>query len=152
MEIREYLPSDCNEMAELFHRTVHSVNIRDYTKEQIDAWASGDLGLDVWNRSFLEHDTLVAIAGSMIVGFGDMDKSGYLDRLFVHKDHQRKGIAEALCNQLESRNSSRCFTTHASITAKPFFEKRGYQVIKEQSVERRGVFLKNYVMEKNIRW
>lgn len=31
------------------------------------------------------------------------------------------------------------------------FEKRGYAVVKEQSVERRGVFLKNYVMEKNIR-
>lgn len=36
----------------------------------------------------------------------------------------------------------------SSITAKPFFEKRGYIVIKEQTVERFGVELRNYVMEK----
>lgn len=39
-------------------------------------------------------------------------------------------------------------TTHASITANPFFEKRGYQVAKEQQVERQGIFLTNYVMIK----
>ena len=37
---------------------------------------------------------------------------------------------------------------HASITARPFFEKRGYRVIKEQKVERQGVLLTNFVMEK----
>ncbi len=37
--------------------------------------------------------------------------------------------------------------THASVTAKPFFEKRGYRVVKEQFVERKSVFLKNYIME-----
>lgn len=41
-----------------------------------------------------------------------------------------------------------CFITHASITARPFFEKRGYRVIREQLVERRGEKLKNFVMEK----
>ena len=46
-------------------------------------------------------------------------------------------------------------TTHASITAKPFFRKRGYRVVKEQQVERpagvppRRVKLTNYVMEKD---
>ena len=39
-------------------------------------------------------------------------------------------------------------TTHASITARPFFEKRGYRVVKEQQVERHGVLLTNFVMEK----
>ena len=41
-------------------------------------------------------------------------------------------------------------TTHASITARPFFEKRGYHVVKEQQVERRGVVLINYVMIKRL--
>ena len=39
--------------------------------------------------------------------------------------------------------------THASITAKPFFEKRGFSVVKEQSLERQGLFLTNYIMEKD---
>lgn len=40
------------------------------------------------------------------------------------------------------------YTTHASITARPFFEKRGYRVVRAQQVERQGLYLTNYVMEK----
>ena len=67
--------------------------------------------------------------------------------LYVHKDYQRKGVASAICNKLEQRVQGKIFT-HASITARPFFENRGYKVIKEQQVERQGVFLRNFVMEK----
>ena len=67
--------------------------------------------------------------------------------MYVHADYQGRGIATAICNKLEQSVSGK-IVTHASVTAKPFFEKRGYKVIKEQSVERQGVFLTNYVMEK----
>ena len=43
------------------------------------------------------------------------------------------------------------FTTHAALTARPFFLARGYQVVQEQQVERRGVLLTNFVMEKRVR-
>lgn len=76
-----------------------------------------------------------------------MADDGYLDRLYVHADHQRQGIATALCDRLE-QSVPGPFTTHASITAKPFFEKRGYTVVKEQAVERHGVLLTNFVMVK----
>jgi len=39
-------------------------------------------------------------------------------------------------------------TADVSITAKPFFEKKGYEVLKKQSVERKGVLLTNYRMRK----
>jgi len=38
-------------------------------------------------------------------------------------------------------------TTDASITAKPFFEKRGYVVQTEQNVECRGQYLTNFKMQ-----
>ncbi len=41
MEIRSYAPSDIREMAALFYDTVHTVNARDYTPAQLDAWATG---------------------------------------------------------------------------------------------------------------
>lgn len=147
MILRKYEPSDCPEMAELFYNTVHTVNAKDYTKEQLDAWASGTVDLDAWNRSFLEHETVVAVEDDRIVGFGDMDSTGYLDRLYVHADAQKKGVAAAICDELE-RTVKGKIVTHASITARPFFEKRGYIVIKEQQVERKGVLLTNFVMEK----
>ena len=147
MVIRKYQVADCREIANLFYDTVHSVNAKDYTEEQLTVWATGNVDLDLWNRSFLEHYTLVAVDGALLVGFGDIDKTGYLDRLYVHKDFQRKGIASALCNGLEQVVAG-TILVHASITARPFFEKRGYVVKKEQQVERQGVLLTNYVMEK----
>lgn len=105
MMLRKYQPSDCSEMAELFYHTVHGINARDYSKEQLDAWATGQVDLDKWNQSFLEHESVVAVEDGNI-------------------------------------------TTHASITARPFFERRGYKAVKEQQVERQGISLTNFVMVK----
>lgn len=148
MLIREYQPSDGKEITELFYNTVHTVNAKDYTKEQLDVWATGQVDLEKWNQSLQEHYSIVVIENEVIVGFGDIDKTGCLDRLFVHADYQGKGIATAICNQLEQTVQGD-ITTHASITAKPFFEKRGYKVVKEQQVERQGIFLTNFCMKKN---
>ena len=146
MRIRKYQPSDCPRLAELFYQTVHEVNKQDYTKEQLNAWAAGEVDLDAWNRSLLEHYTLIAVEEGEILGFGDIDKTGYLDHLYVHKDHQREGIASGLCDKLEAHVPGN-IRTHASITARPFFQKRGYKVTKEQQVERQGILLTNFVME-----
>ena len=147
MQIRRYTPADCPAMAALFYDTVHRVNCRDYTPEQLDVWATGQVDLDKWNRSFLAHHTLVAMKDGILVGFGDMDSTGYLDRLYVHADYQGQGIATALCDALEKAVPGP-ITTHASITAKPFFQGRGYRVVKAQQVQRQGILLTNYVMEK----
>ncbi|NFN95738.1 GNAT family N-acetyltransferase [Clostridium botulinum] len=148
MIIREYTSADCNSLAELFYNTVHSINEKDYSEEQLNVWATGRVNFEAWNRSFLEHFTVVAVDDDVIVGFGDIDKTGYLDRLFVHKNYQKRGVAKAICDELEKKVNTERFITHASITARPFFEKRGYRVLKEQQVEREGIILLNYVMEK----
>lgn len=147
MFIREYRSSDCEELAGLFYNTVHTVNAKDYTKEQLDVWATGQVDLKMWDRSLQEHFSIVAVEGDTIVGFGDMDQTGYLDRLYVHSEYQGKGIATAICDRLEAAVQGNV-VTHASITARPFFEQRGYKVVKEQQVERQGIFLTNFVMIK----
>ena len=151
MIIREYMPSDCESMARLFYDTVHTINAEHYTKEQLDVWATGNIDMKAWNCSFLEHDTLIAEIDGVIVGFSDMDKNGYLDRLYVHKDYQRKGIAAELINKLEQRAGEAgvfSFETYASITARPFFEKQGYTVVAENKAIRGGIELINYKMVK----
>ena len=147
MIIRKYQASDCKELTDLFYNTVHIVNAKDYTNEQLNVWATKQVDLEKWNKSLQEHFSVVALDNETIVGFGDIDKTGYLDRLFVHANYQKKGIATGLCNQLEQAVQGD-ITTHASITAKPFFEKRGYKLVKEQQIERQGIFLTNYVMIK----
>lgn len=93
---------------------------------------------------------MVCAEGELILGFGDIDKTGYLDRLYVHKDYQRQGIASAICDELERAVEVPVITTHASITAKGFFEKRGYTAVREQQVVRSGISLTNFVMVKNL--
>ncbi|HJD21620.1 MAG TPA: GNAT family N-acetyltransferase [Candidatus Gemmiger faecigallinarum] len=147
MQLRPYRPEDCAGMAALFYDTVHTVNARDYTPAQLDAWADGRVDLEVWDASFRQHLTLVAEEDGRLVGFADMDGSGYLDRLYVHSGYQRRGVASALCGALEAAVPGP-YTTHSSITARPFFEARGYRVVRAQQVERHGVLLTNFVMRR----
>lgn len=148
MEIRKYVKDDLEKIINIFRDTVHKVNIKDYTKEQVVAWAHDSIDKRMWHKTLSEHYTFVAVNGDVILGFGDIADSGYLDRLYVHHDYLRQGVATLLCTKLESMiDADLTIMTHASITAKPFFEKRGYKVVKEQIVERDGIFLKNYIME-----
>ena len=100
MQLERYQPGEAAALAELFYRTVHAVCTADYTPAQLDAWADGRVNIAAWEKSFLAHDTLVARVDGKIVGFADLD-GGYLDRLYVHKDHQRQGVATALVQALE---------------------------------------------------
>lgn len=145
--IRPYLNSDCEAVSKLFYETVHSVNAKDYTQEQLFAWVNDEKRLLLRRNDLLLQKTLIAELNRETVGFVSIDKFGCLDLLFVHKDFQRKGIATALCNEVE--RGFKTVTTYASITAKPFFEKRGYTVLKEQEVERFGIKLKNFEMQIN---
>ena len=120
MTIRPYQPEDCATLASLFFHTVHTINAADYSTEQLQVWATGTVDLAAWNAAFLAHITNIAEIGTTIVGFADRTRSGYLDRLFVHRQYQRMGIATALCDALEA-DFSGVITTQASITAKTIF-------------------------------
>lgn len=147
MKIREYKDEDCTAVSKLFYETVHSVNAKDYTAEQLSVWAQNADGLKQRREDLLKQHTLIAEIDGVIVGFGSIDNSGCLDFLFVHEDYQRRGVATALCDELEK--GFNVIKTFASVTAKPFFESRGYKVIKAQEVERFGVKLQNYEMHLN---
>ena len=108
------------------------VNAKDYSPKQLHAWATGQVELKQWNQSFPDHYTLVVEIKGKVVGFGNIDKAGYLDRLFMHADYRHLGIATAICNELERQSQVSKIVTHASITAKSFFTKRGYKVITRQ--------------------
>lgn len=136
MILRAYTPDDFESVRKLFSETILTVNAADYTKEQLVVWA----GLEPRLNGLI----LIAEIDGAVVGFGSILSSGELDLLYVLKDFQRRGVATALCDELEKGFSS--VKTYASLTAKPFFERRGYTVVKEQEVERSGVKFKNYEM------
>ncbi|MGN0664046.1 MAG: GNAT family N-acetyltransferase [Negativibacillus sp.] len=147
MELRKYGSKDLPVLAELFRETILTVNRRDYTEEQTKAWASRWQNLLKRDGEFQRMFTLVAYEQGTLLGFGNISKEGYLDLLYVHKDHQGQGVATALCDKLEQYVEGD-ITVNASVTARPFFEKRGYVVLKENLVDVDGVSMKNFTMQK----
>ncbi len=149
MILRKYTPEDCPALLQLFSDTVHTINCADYSPQQLAAWTGGvDAGK--WADTLRQNFTLVAEVNGTIAGFADLDGET-LDRLYIHKDFQRQGIAKNLVLALEEKakqGGATRVTTHASITAKPFFEKLGYVTIAPQTVERNGVLLNNFLMRK----
>lgn len=148
MVIRAYRSSDCPTLAQIYYDTIHTVNAADYTKAQLDAWASGNVDLKAWDDYFLARHSFVAEIDGTIVGFSDMDDTGYLGRLYVHKDYQGMGIGKALCDAAEGAVDVPKYTLHSSITAKPFYEKRGYRTVEMRQMPRKDQFITIYVMEK----
>lgn len=148
MNLREYKPSDFGRVSELFCETINSVNIADYTKEQCEAWTAKSNCLDTRRSALIDQRTIVAEENGVIIGFGSIDNSGCLDLLFVDKGFQGKGVATALCDELE-KDFER-ITTYSSVTAKPFFENRDYIVVKAQEVDCLGVSLPNFQMQKKL--
>lgn len=132
-------------------RSIREVASRDYTEAQVDAWAEVDRG--AWATYRLSRPTWVAIHGEELVGFTDLEPDGHLDMMFVHPAYQGIGVATLLLATVETaaiaQGTSRLFT-EASLSARPFFEKRGFRVLAAQQVELSGLLLTNFRMEKHL--
>lgn len=149
--LRPCLPADLPAMIRLFRETVRTVNLGDYTPEQVVAWAPDQIDEQRWqNKLSVQEGVLAEIAGEL-AGFCTWDATGYIDLLYVHHSHQRKGVAARLYTVAErvllSKGLKRLHT-QASVTAQPFFLSRGFKLVKHQIVNVRGVDLPNAVMEK----
>jgi len=154
VQVCKYQPDDWLEVVKLLHDTVHFVNSADYNVTQLEAWVPHDMNLPELKNKLLNNYSVVAKKDGIIVGFGNVDGTGYFDCLYTHKDYQRMGIATLVADDIEGYfycEGIYTITTEASITAKPFFENRGYAVLNKQTVECRGQLLTNYVMTKTVK-
>ena len=153
VHIRPYNDTDLDTLIELFAGSVRQVASRDYSPAQIEAWAPVAVNREHWATRLGSRPTYVAEASGQIVGFSDLEPDGHIDMLFVHADHQGKGVARALLDHIKHRaheqGIDRLFT-EASITACPFFERNLFEVIEAQDVELRGQTFRNYRMAKSI--
>lgn len=147
---RRTAPEDLEELQALFVETIRATCSNDYNKDQINAWTASVENIDRWNRLISHQYSIVAEIDSKIVGLAALDDPEYLDFLYVHKDYQRRGIANVLFDELklESLHQGHYkLISDVSITAKQFFESKGFEVVKENKKEIRGVEITNYRMK-----
>jgi len=153
LNLRKFQKGDESDLREIFFNTIRNVNIKDYSELQVRAWAPDNYDISAWYERISSINPFVAILDGEIVGYADIQDDGYIDHFFCHWKHQGKGIGKALMQELiltgQKKRIDR-FYSHASITAKSFFEHFGFQMVKSQQVEVRGQVLTNYVMEKLV--
>ncbi len=153
MAIRTATIDDLDEIRQLFTDTIISVNSKDYNAEQISAWSSRGGDKDRWLNKINEQYFIVSYNGKEINGFASLALSGYLDFMFVHKNHQGKGVALQMLNSLECKALDldiHEIISDVSITAKPFFLSNGFKALAQQSVSIDAVTLTNFKMRKEI--
>lgn len=151
LTLREYNSADLEEILALFYDTVHNVCSKDYTPGQLDAWAPVLTDKKRWDDTLLRTYAVVAVRDDSIAGFANIDRTGHLDRLYVHSSCQGNGVGGALLREMEAfaaREERPVISVEASLTARDFFLRHGYRIVKEQMVWRNGEYITNYVMNK----
>lgn len=149
MEIRQYKEGEEAEIWSIFYNTIHHINSQHYSADQINAWAPKDLEETIWLSKIQDIAPYVVVRHGKIIGYADLQKTGYIDHFFCHHEHQRKGVGSKLFSFLESKALQLGIpelSADVSITAKPFFESKGFEVIKEQLIQLRDQKLVNYKM------
>jgi len=153
MRLRLAIPADLREMQQIYIETIQEVCIQDYNQQQIDEWKSTVKNTSRWENVLKNQLVVIAEKNNKMVGFGTLRDGNYIDFFYIHKNFQRQGIADTILSQLETqarKSGNSYITSDISITAKPFFEKKGFVILKEQINIRNGIELINYKMEKAI--
>ncbi|NNL79022.1 MAG: GNAT family N-acetyltransferase [Flavobacteriaceae bacterium] len=153
VQIRHATPDDLLMVTKLFRETIQHVSSNHYSPVQVAFWKSSTDDLPKWRKRIEDLYFIVAEKGSMIVGFAYLKDGNYFDGLFVHHEHQGDGIATLLADTIEEKvidNGHKTVHSDVSITAKPFFEKRGYTVDEFQMKPFKGVTFESYIVSKTL--
>jgi putative acetyltransferase len=152
--VRKFQPRDTSTLLSLYYNTVHEINIRDYSQQQVDAWASSpQKDLSYWEDRFVTSETIIAELDNTIAGFGNLKNGNSIDMLYVHKDFQRRGVASRLLKKLEKklkRKGLQNSWVESSITARPFFEHFGYKATAENKKDHNNIEFITFAMEKKL--
>ncbi|GAB3406362.1 GNAT family N-acetyltransferase [Schumannella luteola] len=152
--LRPYSPADAEATLAVFLAAVISTASADYSPEQIAAWAAPEQRSVIdWDAARRRSETIVAVVDGRIAGFSDVDDSGCIDMMFVHPDHGGRGVASALLAEVADRaraGGAEELSSSVSVTARPFFAARGFEVLAEQRPVRHGVELVNYRMRRSL--
>lgn len=153
--LRQLIEKDILKMQELFRSTILSVNSRDYTIEEVEDWASCGDSIERLKELLVKNYYIGAFDEQYnLIGFSSINTDGYIHSMFVHKDWQNKGVGTQLLSEVE--NVAKHYgvteiTSEVSLTARLFFEKKGYKVVKVQKYKANKLEFTNCVMHKSLK-
>lgn len=153
ISIINYKNSYKKEIPELFTNTIHKTCHKDYTKEQLNAWANPNIDYKVWEKRVNKTKPFLAVIDDKLVGFTEF-YDDYIDCFYVHHEYQGQGVGKALMSTILDeaiKNGIKVLRVDASITAKRFFESFGFVEVKKNIVKRNNQELINYSLELKVK-
>ncbi len=154
--IRSYRSGDAAAIADVFRRSVEGVGPKDYSADQVAAWAGrAPDEAAVSKRCEDGRAVLVAVDEDDVpFAYIDLESDGHLDHLYCAPEGVGQGIASALYEELEMIAREKGFRriyVEASEAAKRLFLRHGFTVVTRRDFDVAGVPLHNYAMEKELR-
>jgi putative acetyltransferase len=153
LSIRPYQPVDAAALSGLYEASVRALGARDYSSAQIEAWASLTPSAEALEARMADgRSRLVAVADE-IAGFIDVEPDGHIDLLYVAPAAAGSGVARLLLETAEAlaplSGAGRLYA-EASETARPVFERLGFQVTARRDFDVAGVPIHNWAVEKTL--
>jgi putative acetyltransferase len=151
--IRQAAPGDKVCLQQIYCQTIDYTCLNEYDATQREAWKRGAENQLRWDQALSGQYFLVAEIAGEIAGFASLEGNSYIDFMYTHKDHLRKGIARLLYTKLQEKaiqTGASFLTADVSKTARPFFEKMGFVVLHENNKLIRGAWISNYKMRKEL--
>ncbi len=122
-------------MQRLFYQTVTLYGSVLFTKEEVKIYSRLATNKVYWQKKFQKDLIYNAKLNGEIVGSFCMDPTGNIEYFFVHMNYHGKGIASQLYDTLEevARESNiKTLTTQIHLATKAFFEKKEFEIIKNE--------------------
>ncbi|MBY4675831.1 GNAT family N-acetyltransferase [Marinobacterium arenosum] len=154
IQIRRWRPDDSVAIHQLFHASVQQLAAEHYSAEQRAAWASPQLDLPFWQQRLAQTRPWIAEIEQRLAGFAELiPADSYIDCIYVHPDHAGRGVGSALLEHLLSEARSlglRRLDVDVSETALPLFRKFDFAQLQPNRLERNGIELVNWRMQKQL--
>ena len=148
--LRPFLPADVPLLAEIFRASIEELTGDDYSEAQQEAWASR-ADDENFEKRLSDALTLVATMDGSPLGFVSLKDNTHIDLFFVHPAVARHGVGAMLYDAVEKLATARGaqrLTAEVSDTAMPFFQKRGFQPQRRNTVTIGDEWLANTTMDK----
>lgn len=152
--VRSYQPEDAALLAEIFMRAITEIGPKDYSPDQVAAWAARAPSADDLHSKMGDGRTrLVALDRNGPVAFCDLEDDGHIDLLYCAPEAAGRGASRHLYVQIEAygrgQGLSR-FYTEASAMARRFFLRQGFQEIGRRDFLIGDTKIHNFAMEKTL--
>ena len=154
IQVREFQLGDEPALRLVYESAIREVAIRDYTAEQVNAWAPRQFDSTLWAKRMQGIAPFVGELDGAIVAYADVQSNGYIDHFFVSARANGQGIGGRLMRRIHQRADQLSIaelTSEVSRTAQPFYMHFGFEIVDNYVNEVRGVGIEYAAMRKVLR-